>query len=200
MRSDQPYKANFTKTSLIVPESRIVADLLLSDVSSEEWDRLIRQENILRKRTGNTAMTYASLARARLQTMTPELWELVRDGSMPVASQAVLAATLKFSPLFGNFLRTTLRDEFRRFSVTLEPRLWDQYIEDVQRAYPQMPAFTESTQGKLKQNAFRMLAEAGFIVDTRSMRLRKIQLEPAVLDYLRNHQEQYVLDCIQVSV
>src|SRR5690606_33561977 len=100
-------------------------DLLLSDVSSEEWDRLIRQENILRKRTGNTAMTYASLARARLQTMTPELWELVRDGSMPVASQAVLAATLKFSPLFGNFLRTTLRDEFRRFSVTLEPRLWE---------------------------------------------------------------------------
>ena len=46
--------------------------------------------------------------------------------------------------------------------------------------------------------SMRMLAEAGFIENTLSLRLRSQQIEPAVLHYLRQHNEQYVLDCLQV--
>lgn len=192
------YTANFTKCSLIVPESRIVADLLLQGVSGKEWDRQIRELNVLKKRTANTAMTYANLARSRLQTMDAELWELVRDGSVPVATHAVLAATVKFSPLFGDFLRTVVRDQFRRFATHLEPRHWDNYIEDCQRAQPSMPALSDSSRTKLRQNAMRMLDEAGFIENTRSLRLRSQNIEPVVLRYLQHRQEHYVLDCLQV--
>lgn len=198
MGIDLLYQANFTKCSLIVPESRVVADLLLQKVSGDVWDRLIRQENILHKRTGNTAASYAQVARSRLQMMTPELWALVRDSSLPIATWAVLAATVKFSPLLGDFLRTVVRDQFRRFATHLARRHWDDYIEDCQRSHSEMPVFTESTQGKLRQNAFRMLNEVGIIDNTRSMRLRSQHIEPSVLNYLREHNEQYVLDCLQV--
>ena len=114
------YLANFTKCSLIVPETRIVAGLLLEGGSTCEWERQIYELNVLQKRTTKTAATYASLARARLQTMGEELWHLVHEGSMPVATHAVLAATVKFSPLFGDFLRTVVRHQFRRFSTHLE--------------------------------------------------------------------------------
>jgi hypothetical protein len=193
-----PYQANFTKCSLIVPESRIIAGLLLQGVDGGDWDRQVRDLNVLQKRTAKTADSYATLARSRLQTMGAGLWELVRDGSAPVATHAVLAATVKFSPLFGDFMRTVVRDQFRRFATHLEARHWDAYIEDSQRSQPNMPTLSDSTRGKLRQNAMRMLAEAGFIENTRSLRLRSQQIEPAVLHYLRQHNEQYVLDCLQV--
>jgi hypothetical protein len=104
---------SFTRCSLIVPESRIVAALLLQDVSKQEWQRQIVGLNVLQKRTAKTAVSYASTARSSLETMHPDLWVLVRDGSRPVATQAVLAATVKFSPLLGDFLRTVVRDQFR---------------------------------------------------------------------------------------
>ncbi len=192
------YLANFTKCSLIVPEARIVAGLLMKGADSGEWERQVLDVNVLQKRTAKTAVTYANLARARLQTMDADLWLLVRDGSMPVATHAVLAATVKFSPLFGDFLRTVVRDQFRRFATHLETRHWDAYIEDSLRSQPNMPALSDSTRVKLRQNAMRMLAEAGFIESTRSLRLRSQQIEPAVLHYLRQHNEQYVLDCLQV--
>jgi len=192
------YLANFTKCSLIVPETRIVAGLLLQGVEPQEWEKQVHELNVLQKRTAKTAASYADLARARLQTMDADLWQLVRDGSMPVATHAVLAATVKFSPLFGDFLRTVVRDQFRRFATRLEVRHWDAYIEDSLRSQPNMPTLSDSTRVKLRQNAMRMLAEAGFIEATRSLRLRSQQIEPAVLHYLRQHNEQYVLDCLQV--
>lgn len=193
-----PYQANFTKCSLIVPESRIIAGLLLQGVEGSDWDKQVRDLNVLQKRTAKTADSYATLARSRLQTMGAGLWELVRDGSAPVATHAVLAATVKFSPLFGDFMRTVVRDQFRRFATHLEARHWDAYIEDSLRSQPNMPTLSDSTRVKLRQNAMRMLAEAGFIENTRSLRLRSQQIEPAVLHYLRQHNEQYVLDCLQV--
>jgi len=193
-----PYQANFTQCSLIVPETRIVAALLLQGVDVQEWDRQIHELNVLQKRTARTADTYANLARLRLQTMSSDLWSLVRDGSVPVATHAALAVTVKFSPLFGDFLRTVVRDQFRRFATHLEARHWDAYIEDSLRAQPNMPTLSDSTRVKLRQNAMRMLAEAGFIENTRNLRLRSQHIEPAVLHYLRQHNEQYVLDCLQV--
>lgn len=193
-----PYQANFTKCSLIVPESRIIAGLLLQGVEGSDWDKQVRDLNVLQKRTAKTADSYATLARSRLQTMSADLWELVRDGSAPVATHAVLAATVKFSPLFGDFMRTVVRDQFRRFATHLEARHWDAYIEDSLRSQPNMPTLSDSTRLKLRQNAMRMLAEAGFIENTRSLRLRSQQIEPAVFHYLRQHNEHYVLDCLQV--
>lgn len=44
----------------------------------------------------------------------------------------------------------------------------------------------------------RMLDEAGFIENTRNLRLRSQNIEPVVLRYLQHRQEHYVLDCLQV--
>lgn len=189
---------SFTRCSLIVPESRIVAALLLQAVSKQEWQRQIVELNVLQKRTAKTAVTYASTARARLETMHPDLWVLVRDESLPVATQAVLAATVKLSPLLGDFLRTVVRDQFRRFSTHLEHRHWEVFLEDRLNAHLNASTFRDSTRIKLRQNAMRMLAEAGFLDDTRSLRLRSQHIEPAVFHFLHKHNEQYVLDCLQV--
>ena len=57
------YLANFTKCSLILPETRVIAGLLLQGVEPREWERQVYELNVLQKRTAKTADSYATLAR-----------------------------------------------------------------------------------------------------------------------------------------
>src|SRR3954471_3181346 len=96
------YKADITAGSLKVPESRIVADLLLRGVDAKGWTEAIVAKNVLQVRSPATARRLTKLIRGRLATMEPDLWGMVRDGSGTVATHAVLAAAVKHSPLLGD--------------------------------------------------------------------------------------------------
>lgn len=193
------YQANFTKGGLMVPESRIIADLLLQRVEAAAWKQAIEGENVLRKRSPTTASTKAALIRSRLQTMSEGLWELVRDGSKPVATHAVLAATIKYSPLVGDFLDLVVRDLYRRFEDTLKPQHWDRYLEDCRGRDPAMPHWTATTQDKLRTRVFGMMTEAGYLSDSRTRALKPMRVSPEVVRYLKEFDEDYVLRCMQVT-
>lgn len=44
----------------------------------------------------------------------------------------------------------------------------------------------------------RILQEAGFVLDTKSLTLRRRLIEPAVQRYLDDHDERYVLECLLI--
>lgn len=173
--------------------------MLLDKVDEDQWRQSIVVDNVLQKRTQNTATTQASLIRNRLNTMGPDLWTLVMEGGKQVATHAVLAATIKFSPLLGDFLDLVVREQFRRFENALRPALWDDYLESCHERDPDMPSWSESTRVKLRQNAIRMLAEGGYLHDTKDLRLQRLQISSEVIGYLQEHEETYVIKCMQVS-
>ena len=180
------YKANFSRGGLMVPESRIIADLLLRGIDPPGWKQAIEVDNLLAKRSPTTASTKATLIRGRLRTLTPALWRLIRDGSKPVATQAVLAATVNYSPLLGDFLELVLRPLVRRFEPNLKPQHWDRYLEDCRTRDPDMPAWSAATLETLRTRAFGMLAEAGYLSDARQRRLQPLRLAPEVAQALKD--------------
>jgi hypothetical protein len=147
------YQANFTKAPLLLPESRIVADLLLKEVTPEQWREAIQIDNVLQKRSPTTAVTQAGLIRNRLQTMQRGLWQIIRDSANPDAVQALFAATIKYSPLIADFLDQAVRQELRRLSDTLRPALWDRFIDDCELRDSAVAGWSASTREKLRQNA-----------------------------------------------
>lgn len=193
------YKANFTKGGLMVPESRLVADLLLRGIDSSGWRQAIEVDNALAKRSPTTASTKAVLIRARLRTMTQDLWRLVRDGSKPVATQAVFAATITYSPLVGDFMDLVVRDLYRRFEETLKPQHWDRYVEDCRSRDPGMPEWTAATLEKLRTRAYGMLTEAGYLSDSRTKTLRPLIVAPEVMQYLKEFHRDYALRCLDLG-
>ena len=180
------YKANFSRGGLMVPESRIIADLLLRGIDPPGWKQAIEVDNLLAKRSPTTASTKATLIRGRLRTLTPALWRLIRDGSKPVATHAVLAATVNYSPLLGDFLELVLRPLVRRFEPNLKPQHWDRYLEDCRTRDPDMPAWSAATLETLRTRAFGMLAEAGYLSDARQRRLQPLRLAPEVAQALKD--------------
>jgi hypothetical protein len=199
VKNDGRYKANFTKGGLMVPESRVVADLLLHRVDAVGWKQAIEADNVLRKRSFTTASTKAALIRARLQTMTEGLWHLIRDGSGPVATHAVFAATVKYSPLFGDFLDLVVRDLYRRFEDTLKPQHWDRYLEDCRSRDPLMPEWSAGTVESLRTRVFGMMTEGGYLSDSRTRRLKPVRVSPEVVRYLRESHEDYALRCMELA-
>jgi Putative inner membrane protein (DUF1819) len=193
------YKADITAGALKVAESRIIADLLLREVDSEGWIEAIVRRNVLQARNPATASRLTRLVKGRLTTMGPDLWRMIRDGKGSVATHAVLAAAVKHSPLLGDFLDLVVREQYRLFAKTLASKLWDEYLDGCQERDPDMPQWHDSTRKRLRSSVFQTLAQAGYVENTRSLKLQTVHIAEKVLHYLKSQGEEYVLRCIQVA-
>ena len=193
------YKADLTAGALKVAESRIIADLLLRGVDDAGWRRAIYDENVLQARSPKTAKRLRTLVRNRLETMTDDLWRLVRDGTGDEATHACLAAAVKHSYLLGDFLDLVVREQYRMYAETLSKKLWGNYVEECGSRDPDMPQWAESTIARLQSSVYLILAEAGYLDGVRSAKLQTVHIVEPVLRYLRKHDEEHVLRCIQVG-
>jgi hypothetical protein len=197
--AEMRYKADLTAGALKVAESRIIAGLLLRKVDDEGWKDAIVNQNVLQARSPATASRLTKLVKGRLMTMGPDLWRLVRDGKGSVATHAVLAAAVKHSPLLGDFLDLVVREQYRLFAERLTNKLWDDYLDGCQERDPDMPQWNESTRKRLRSSVFQSLAQAGYVENTRSLKLQTVHIAEQVLHYLKAQGEDYVLRCIQVA-
>lgn len=193
------YSADITAGALKVPESRVIAGLLLREVTDREWRKAIYDQNVLQARSPKTAKRLSVLIRGRLALVEAPLWKLILDGSVVEATHACLAAAVKASHLLGDFLDLVVRDEYRTFKETLALTLWANYIEDCRSRDPDMPQWSESTITRLRSSVYSILAEAGYIDSTKTRKLQRVHIVQPVTRYLAKHDEQYVLRCIQVG-
>ena len=193
------YSAAITAGSLKVGESRILAGLLLRGLSPTEWRAAVTDENVLQARNPATAIRVARLIRQRLELMTPEHWRLVVDGDAAVATHALFAAAIKHSHLLGDFLDLVVREQLRVFAAELPKSLFDEYLRDCRGRDPKMPEWNESTRRKLQTTIYHILVQAGLLIGTGTPRLQPVHVAAPVLTYLQQHNEVYVLRCIQVA-
>jgi hypothetical protein len=197
--AEMRYKADITAGALKLPESRIIADLLLREVDAAGWQDAIVKRNVLQARSPATAIRLTKLIRGRLETMGPDLWHMIRDGKGSVATHAVFAVAVKHSPLLGDFLKLVVGEQYKLFSPKLSYKSWDEYVEGCRERDPEMPQWNETTRRRLRSSVFQMLAQAGYIENTRSLKLQTVHVAEQVLRYLKANHEDYVLRCIQVS-
>jgi hypothetical protein len=193
------YRADIIVGALMVPESRVIAGLLLRGVDDEAWAEAIVEQNVLKTRRKAIAMRVARLIRDRLETMDMGLVRMVRNGNGTVATHAVMAAAIKHSPLLGDFLALTVGEQYRQFAQSLSNKMWDDYLHGCRERDRTMPPWTEATRRRLRSSVFQTLAQAGYVENTRTLRLQAVHVADQVLHYLQAHSETYVLNCIQVA-
>ena len=193
------YTATIASASLRLRESRIVADLLLRQVSREEWKQAVIERNELQMNSAAYIRRFSDLLRARLEPLGDGLWEMVRDGDRELATQATFAGAVRNSRLLGDFMDITMRDARRVFARQLEPRMWHDYVAGCRGRDPDMPVWSEATVARLRSSVFSMLAEAGYLKDTRSLALQNVFIDRRLVSYLRDHDEGYVLRCMEVA-
>ena len=193
------YRADITAGSLKVPESRVIAGILLENPDEDRWKLELREKNVLQAHNPATAKRLSRLLRSRLERVLPPIWRMVAHGSATLATHACLAAAIKHSALLGDFLDLVVREQYRVFSPSLSKNIWYSYIEDCRSRDPEMPRWSESTVRRLSSSVFQILAQSGYIENTRTMKLQTVHIAKEVLDYLSAHDEEYTRRCIQVG-
>ena len=131
--------------------------------------------------------------------MDKDLWLLVRDGNGTIATHAVFAAAVKHSHLLGDFLEIVVAEQYRVFSKAITNKMFEDFLDGCRERDPNMPQWHETTRKRLRSSVFQMLAQAGYIENTRSLKLQSVHFADQVLRYLKANQEKYVLNCIQVA-
>ena len=194
------YKANITAGALLVPESRKIADLMLKNISQEEWKHEIEENNILQRLSISSSKRIASFIRARLGLMASDLWAMVRDGDATLSIQANFVAAIKHCRLLGDYMDIVIREQFKKMENSLPLPLWDEFIVLCEQNDPLMEKFPPSTAQKMRSNIHKILIEVGYLSDPYKRKLRKIEIVPGVIDYLKKNNEKYVLKCIEVGI
>ena len=192
-----PYNAEISAGSLLPLESRRVAALLLTEPDAAAWKHAIEVENILQKKTPATARRQATLIRKRLNTLDAAGWTLLVEGEHEVALQLLLAAAVKHSHLLGDFLLKVYAHRQRRLEPALAPVDWPDFLAECAHHDPAVAGWSESTRAKLFQVIVRILVEAKYLQNARSMKLTPRSLHPDVRRYLAARHETYVLDCLE---
>ena len=192
------YTATISSTPLRLRESRIVADLLLQAVSDEAWKEAVVEQNVLQVGSVVGVIRSSNILRARLAPLGEGLWKMVRDGGREQATQAAFAGAVKNSRLLGDFMDITMREQRTLFAEKLDRPMWTDYIAGCRGRDPDMPYWSDATVAKLRSVVFSMLAEAGYLKDTRSLLLQSVFVDTQLAAYLRDRGETYVLRCLEV--
>lgn len=193
------YTATITGASLRLREARLVAGLLLRGLDKAAWNREILEKNVLQLKSEAHTLRTSRILRARLEPLGEGLWEMVRDGDRHLATQAAFASVIGRSRLLGDFMDLTIRDQRALFAKQLEPRMWLDYLQGCRGRDPEMPHWSDSTVSRLRSAVFSMLAEAGYVADTKSLLLQNVFVDAQLAAYLRDRSETYVLRCLEVT-
>ena len=192
-----PFNAEISAGSLLPLESRRIALLLLSDPDEAAWQHAIEVDNILQKKTVATARRQATLLRKRLTTLDAQAWQMITQRESEVVNQLLLAAAVKHSQLLGEFMRQVYAWRQRSLEPTLSPLDWQDFLTECAHHDAAVSGWSASTRAKLLQVVVRILVEAKYLENPRTKKLTPQSLHPAVRSYLKNHDEAYVLDCLE---
>ena len=193
------YNGEISAGSLLVSESRVVAEFLLKNLDEPAWEQAILTNNVLQKRNPTSARRQARLIRNRLALMPPEMLHLIAHSGMDDRVQATLAAAIKHSRLLGDFMAKIVGQHWRTFQQKLNRKDWTDFLENCAQVDARVLNWTPNTRSKLKQVTFRILAEAGYVDSTRSLQLLPVRIVPKVRHCLEKHNETYVLNCMDAT-
>lgn len=193
------YQSDLTGGSLMVRESRIIADLLLKQATPEEWVTAIKVENLLQKNSPATAKRNAQAICKRLEKLEPEFWRALRDGDDELATQVAFCAALERNLLLVEFMERVVKDAYIAHAEKLELYQWGEFLDDCAHKDAVIHDWKESSKKKMGQVAFRMLAEMGYINNTRRCKLQNVLVRAEVKAMLEDSYRLRIKECMEAS-
>ena len=194
------YDSDLIGGSLMVRESRIIADLLLQQATAEQWQQAIQLENVLQKRTAASAQRNATAIRKRLERLEPDFWKALRDGDDELATQVAFCGALERNLLLVEFMETVLRDAYTSQAEQLDSYVWLDFLDERSQRDPDIVDWKESSKKKMGQVVFRMLAEVGYLKSTRTLELQRVIVRAELRSLLEEHYKQRIKRSMEVSV
>ncbi|MGY6278252.1 DUF1819 family protein [Methylomonas sp. MgM2] len=192
------YIRDLVSGSLFVAESKTVAQSLLLDCTEDEWVQMITQDNVLRKKSPNTAIRYARTIKRRLEPLGKPFIHTVIDATDPLYPQLLMLALMIYTPVVADFMTHVIAETKRVYKPNLTSDAWDVFLHDRSRTLPGLYDLSDSTLKKTGTNVIRALVEAGYLDNNKNRRLQPVYLLPDTkfwLKQLNREDLEPVMEC-----
>ena len=194
------YVGDLIGASLLITESRIIAEYLLKNLSDDEWKSLVIEENILQKRSGQTASRYTKTIRQRIEVLGDDFIVSLLESAERAYIQLLMAALLINSPIVADFMRLSLAEARRTYKPTLASDAWTEFYDTQIRVYPELNKFFESTINKMGNNAIRSLVDSGYLSDSRKRHIQPVYLLPEVRECLIHLGKEDLIEVMECTI
>ncbi|MDO9139059.1 MAG: DUF1819 family protein [Methylobacter sp.] len=192
------YIRDLTGGSLLIEESRLVAETLLQALSEPEWNRLFIEENILKKKSQHTSIRYARAIRRRLEPLGKAFIEAVIHEPESSYKQLLMLSLMIHTPVLPDFMQHVVAETKRIYRSNLAPDAWESFLLDRSRILPGLNDLSESTLKKSGNNVIRALVEADYLDNNKNRRLQPVYLLPETriwLQKLNREDLEPVMEC-----
>lgn len=148
IKNDKAWIGDLLGGPLMSRESRVIAELLLTDPDEQTWQEQIVGHNILQASSPNTAKRYAATIRLRLNTLDKSAWTLIAEGSERERQQLLFVALTLHSPVVKDFLAEVVNDLRRQFKEKLPGNSWNEFVNNQVRQHPVLASYSDSSIAK----------------------------------------------------
>ncbi len=182
--SAKEYLGDLIGGSLLITESRIIAESLLKNLPDDEWKSLVIGENILQKKSGQTAIRYARTVRWRIEGLGSDFIAELLTTNDRAYVQMLMMALIIHSPIVADFMKLTLADARRIYKPNLDSNAWSEFYDTRSKVFSELENFSESTIKKMGNNAIKALADSGYLSDSKKKKIQPVYLVPEVKSWL----------------
>ena len=198
MSEHKKYLGDLIGGSLMITEAQLIAELLLSDPSKDQWDEAIVEQNILQKRSPASAKRNAATIKKRIANLGNQFLSALVNANHEEAAQLMMAATLMNSPLLADFMRTVVMDAKRMYRESIDMKDWEYFWEDKCRIYTDFADMSESSTYKIAQVAFKVMTDGGFLESTKTKILTNIYITPDVRNLLVEMDRDDIIQAMEI--
>jgi hypothetical protein len=192
------YIRDLTGGSLLITESRLIAETLLSGMPEADWHRLFIEENILQKKSKHTAIRYARTVKRRLEPLGKGFIEAVIQAPESQYKQLLMLALMIHTPALPDFMQHVVAETKRIYKPNLASDAWEAFLQDRIRSLPGLNNLSPSTLQKSGNNVIRSLVEAGYLDNNKNRRLQPVYVLPETkvwLHKLNREDLEPVMEC-----
>ena len=194
------YIGDLNGGSLLVAETRVIAEASLKDLTEQEWKTLIVDDNVLQKRSAKTAGRYAGVIRKRLKPLNESFIQQILALSEGAYIQALMMIYLVQSPMVADFMRESLGEARRTYKPTLSVDAWAEFFESRVRALPELGNFSPSTVKKMGNNVIKALVECGYLSSSRKRTIQPVYLHPEIKEMINSIGREKLITTMECTV
>jgi len=197
MKNDKTWIGDLLGGPLMSRESRVIAELMLTDPDEQIWQEQVVGHNILQASSANTAKRYATTIRLRLTTLDNSALKQIAEGSERERQQLLFVALILHSPIVKDFLSEVVNDQRRQFKEKLPADSWDEFVTNHLHQQPVLTSYSDSSIKKMGNNLIKALAEAGYLDTPRRRNLQSVYLLPETQATLQRLGQQELISILE---
>ena len=196
----QDYLGDLIGGSLLITETRVIAEYLLKKLPEDELRALIVEQNILQKKSDKTSSRYASAIRKRIEGLGDEFMQSLLSVTDRAYIQLLLVAVMINSPIVEDFMRLSLAEAKRTYKPNLPRDAWSEFIDTQVLKYPDLRRYSESTIKKLGSNVIKILVDSDYLSDSRKREIYPVYLLPEVKEWLLRLNRGDLIEVMECTV